>query len=1241
MFAAKSREGTETKAKPAARPAAAAPTASQAVNPAWHSLATRVRPKLIVGAQDDPLEREADRVAERVMQMSMGPAPISPPDSPPPPGTPIRRLCSTCQEEVRRKAAGVGSQGGLLDLPASDLTFGGEPLSDSVRRFYEPRLGHDLSAVRVHTGELAGRRNQDLNSHAFTYGNHIWMGRGQSSEPSLLLAHELAHVAQQRGNVSARGPPSAKRQTGSPVRRKCPTCASVRPPAREESPAAPAAGPAPVRRKCVECASGDREHLCPECEAEADKARSSEGVVRRDFFDDAGEFFGDVADAAVSGAEAVGGAVVSGAEAVGEVVVEGAEAVAGFAKEVWELAKAFAGALGGVVSISGTSLVITVPRLPVCVPIDLTIDFPQIPIIDIPLLSGILGLPDVTVIGMVSFGVDLTPEVQLQLGPCYLDGFTIRIDPLGPTFAAGGSITAAAAAALGATVDERIRVAGAFLINAARYPGPIILPAVGIEGGLTAQFRASGAGIGTLTGGFSFSGTTFSAGLDADLVLELAGDIGVGGFLQVDQGGAILCRMNWPLWKWTGNLAGAFHLDAGLTVSPRGAAAGLNASATVITGMPIGLIPSAFDRSLLEDYCPLCQTLTNAGLMPWQRGGSWKGHPKPNWPKGPLFVYPRDPGIPSKAKCRGACGYDCTTCEHEDEHLECVDTGDGRHEWWVYPNYECCCSHRGCRDHDACYDWCAAGGEKGLLGILGPCHRMCDLQCMCAYNLPQCGGWIFGQPPYDRLMWFSDEPFTRKGCEGPCPQKIEREGGGEGWLLCLPIIELFPEKNVVSDPLHEETKKYTIWRKDAWIPYVGLVTLEIYAGGKLDAQLSAGLGPGTMGPICFDVNPHAGTYKARGQLRIPAKFLATLTVTGELGADASWFLVIKVVSAKGELQATGQLGANATAVLSGEAAISCKDGKPTLETDLRLPGKLELLFKLSGGFDIKTIGFTVFSKRWDLFSAKWDKQWDEEALVTHTGREPDLDLTSHTISLTDLLEWLVSDKAEASEPPSQQRQVREDPLTAATARTIPELASQLDQTSHGTGTVTLNSGASNTAGTDMMTRFLTHQHAPGSDSTGRAQKNIYGFRKLPTSRAHGGSGFAATQVYIKGHLLNAGLGGPAEDRNLFPITGQANKDHNVQVEERVKDLVIRGQRLVAMYGVRVTGQDGPHNIDVFGDGTCTYEYYNANFACTYGTYKLFTDNTVELNPTTDRTINSTFDRPGFITNVTSKGCPER
>src|SRR6185503_4091892 len=69
-----------------------------------------------------------------------------------------------------------------------------------TRRWFEPRMGADLGAVRVHTGAAAARAADDLNAHAFAVGPHIAFADGQF-EPGTasgrhLLAHELVHVLQ-------------------------------------------------------------------------------------------------------------------------------------------------------------------------------------------------------------------------------------------------------------------------------------------------------------------------------------------------------------------------------------------------------------------------------------------------------------------------------------------------------------------------------------------------------------------------------------------------------------------------------------------------------------------------------------------------------------------------------------------------------------------------------------------------------------------------------------------------------------------------------------------------------------------------------------------------------------------------------------------------------------------------------------------------------------------------------------
>ena len=65
----------------------------------------------------------------------------------------------------------------------------------------EPRFGHDLGAVRVHSGPAAERSAHELNAAAYTAGRDIVFAAGQLAPETLegrrLIAHELAHVVQQ------------------------------------------------------------------------------------------------------------------------------------------------------------------------------------------------------------------------------------------------------------------------------------------------------------------------------------------------------------------------------------------------------------------------------------------------------------------------------------------------------------------------------------------------------------------------------------------------------------------------------------------------------------------------------------------------------------------------------------------------------------------------------------------------------------------------------------------------------------------------------------------------------------------------------------------------------------------------------------------------------------------------------------------------------------------------------------
>jgi hypothetical protein len=82
----------------------------------------------------------------------------------------------------------------------------GQPLPDSVRADLGPRLGTDLSVVRVHTGEHADRLARSVRAEAFTSGGEVFFRRGRydpvGAAGRRLLAHELVHVAQQAAGVA-------------------------------------------------------------------------------------------------------------------------------------------------------------------------------------------------------------------------------------------------------------------------------------------------------------------------------------------------------------------------------------------------------------------------------------------------------------------------------------------------------------------------------------------------------------------------------------------------------------------------------------------------------------------------------------------------------------------------------------------------------------------------------------------------------------------------------------------------------------------------------------------------------------------------------------------------------------------------------------------------------------------------------------------------------------------------------
>jgi outer membrane protein OmpA-like peptidoglycan-associated protein len=185
-------------------------------NPA--PLSGGIQAKLKVGAVNDPLEHEADRVANQVMHMPARQFSIA--ATPPQ----LSRKCAACEEEDKLQKKPAGPQSAAGEAPAivhEVLRSPGQQLDASTRAFFEPRFGHDFSAVRVHTGVLAEQSAQDMNASAYTLGHDIVFGAGRfvprTPGGRWLIAHELAHVVQQSNADRIRVGQSNEKRGLSPV----------------------------------------------------------------------------------------------------------------------------------------------------------------------------------------------------------------------------------------------------------------------------------------------------------------------------------------------------------------------------------------------------------------------------------------------------------------------------------------------------------------------------------------------------------------------------------------------------------------------------------------------------------------------------------------------------------------------------------------------------------------------------------------------------------------------------------------------------------------------------------------------------------------------------------------------------------------------------------------------------------------------------------------------------------------
>jgi hypothetical protein len=165
-----------------------------------------VQCSLSIGAVNDPLEQEADAMADKVMRMPEAPM--------------IQRKCAHCEEEeklqrkplaslitpfIQAKRSGTSMAGEGVTNQVNATRGSGSNMDTTTKTFMESRFGADFSNVKIHTGEYAAQMSKELNAQAFTVGSDVYFNRGkyapESDNGKNLLAHELTHTIQQSGNI--------------------------------------------------------------------------------------------------------------------------------------------------------------------------------------------------------------------------------------------------------------------------------------------------------------------------------------------------------------------------------------------------------------------------------------------------------------------------------------------------------------------------------------------------------------------------------------------------------------------------------------------------------------------------------------------------------------------------------------------------------------------------------------------------------------------------------------------------------------------------------------------------------------------------------------------------------------------------------------------------------------------------------------------------------------------------------
>lgn len=116
--------------------------------------------------------------------------------------------CAGCRKKrLQRRATSQAETSSAPPIVGEVLRSPGRPLDHTTRAFMEARFGHDFGRVRVHEDAKAAESARAVSAQAYTVGQDVIFGKGRyapnTHEGKRLLAHELTHVVQQRGDGAA------------------------------------------------------------------------------------------------------------------------------------------------------------------------------------------------------------------------------------------------------------------------------------------------------------------------------------------------------------------------------------------------------------------------------------------------------------------------------------------------------------------------------------------------------------------------------------------------------------------------------------------------------------------------------------------------------------------------------------------------------------------------------------------------------------------------------------------------------------------------------------------------------------------------------------------------------------------------------------------------------------------------------------------------------------------------------